>query len=158
MKINKLIATSLMLPWLASCAQDAGDKQILGTMIGAAGGGLAGAQIGGGSGKLAATAAGVLLGAMVGSEVGKSLDRADRLYRNQTRQRALETNRTGVKSNWVNPDSGNSGTITPQPAIENASGGYCREFQETVTIGGEQETAYGTACRQPDGTWKITST
>ena len=37
MKINKLIATSLMLPWLASCAQDAGDKQILGTMIGAAG-------------------------------------------------------------------------------------------------------------------------
>jgi len=158
MKINKLIATGLMLPLLASCAQDAGDKQTLGTLIGAAGGGLAGSQVGGGSGKLAATAAGALIGAMVGSEVGKSLDQADRMYMSQTRQRALETNRTGVKSKWVNPDSGHSGTITPQPAVEQSSGGYCREFQETVTIGGQQETAYGTACRQPDGTWKITNT
>jgi surface antigen len=24
-----------------------------------------------------------------------------------------------------------------------------------VTIGGKAESAYGTACRQPDGTWKV---
>ena len=158
MKNNKLIAIIFVLPLLASCAQDAGDKQTLGTLIGAAGGGLAGAQIGSGSGNLAAAAAGALLGAMVGSEVGKSLDRADRMYMGQTRQRALETNRTGVKSKWSNPDSGHSGTVTPQPAVKQSSGGYCREFQETVTIGDQQETAYGTACRQPDGTWKIVNT
>ena len=32
---------------------------------------------------------------------------------------------------------------------------YCREYQHTVTIDGKQEKAYGTACRQPDGSWKI---
>jgi surface antigen len=37
------------------------------------------------------------------------------------------------------------------------TGAYCREFQQTVTIGGKTESAYGTACRQPDGTWKVVS-
>jgi hypothetical protein len=34
------------------------------------------------------------------------------------------------------------------------NGQQCREYQRTVTIDGKTETAYGTACRQPDGTWK----
>jgi surface antigen len=33
--------------------------------------------------------------------------------------------------------------------------GECREFQQDVTIAGERVKAFGTACRQPDGTWKI---
>jgi len=158
MKFKSLIAIGLFLPILASCAEGAGDKQTLGTMIGAAGGGLAGAQIGKGKGQLAATAAGALLGAMIGSEVGKSLDQADRMYMAQTRQKALDKTPSGKSSKWVNPDSGHHGAVTPQPAFEPRPGRYCREFQETVTIGGQQETAYGTACRQPDGTWKIVST
>ena len=35
------------------------------------------------------------------------------------------------------------------------NGQQCREYQRTVTIDGKTETAYGTACRQPDGSWKI---
>jgi len=35
------------------------------------------------------------------------------------------------------------------------SGAYCREFQSEIIVGGERETGYGTACRQPDGSWKI---
>jgi hypothetical protein len=31
----------------------------------------------------------------------------------------------------------------------------CREFDTPVTIGGQQQQAYGTACLQPDGSWKI---
>lgn len=158
MNFKKLMILGLLAPALASCVQGAGEKQTMGTLIGAAGGGLAGAQIGKGKGQLAATAAGVLLGAMIGSEVGKSLDQADRMYMAQTRQKALDTSQSGQSTKWVNPDSGHSGTVTPQPAYEQTPGRYCREFQETVTIGGQQETAYGTACRQPDGTWKIVST
>ncbi len=30
----------------------------------------------------------------------------------------------------------------------------CREFTRTITIGGHRETGYGTACRQPDGSWQ----
>lgn len=32
---------------------------------------------------------------------------------------------------------------------------YCREFQREVIIDGKPEHAYGTACLQPDGSWKI---
>jgi len=32
---------------------------------------------------------------------------------------------------------------------------YCSEFQQTVTIGGETEEAFGTACQQADGGWEI---
>jgi surface antigen len=56
---------------------------------------------------------------------------------------------------WNNPDSGRSGTVTPVRDGSSSSGLYCREFQQTITVSGRTETAYGTACRQPDGTWKI---
>lgn len=34
---------------------------------------------------------------------------------------------------------------------------YCREFTQVVDIGGRAESAYGTACMQPDGSWQIVS-
>jgi hypothetical protein len=34
-------------------------------------------------------------------------------------------------------------------------GRFCREFQKLVQIGGRTERAYGVACRQADGSWKI---
>jgi surface antigen len=140
---------------LAACAQDSGPKQTGGTLIGAAAGGLLGAQFGSGSGKLAAVAAGTLLGAWAGSEIGRSLDRADRLAMQQTTHSALETGRVHQTSTWRNPDSGHSGTVTPVKTYQTTQGQYCREYQQTVNIGGRTEQAYGTACRQPDGTWKV---
>jgi surface antigen len=41
---------------------------------------------------------------------------------------------------------------------QSSSGRYCREFQQTVAIGGRSEQAYGTACMQPDGAWQIVDT
>jgi surface antigen len=129
-------------------------KQGVGTLAGAAAGGLLGAQFGGGTGQLAATGAGVLLGGLLGSEVGRSLDRADRLAMQQTTQSTLETGRTGVASQWRNPDTGNYGTVTPLRTTE-ANGTVCREYQQTISMGGQAQEGYGTACRQPDGTWRI---
>ena len=37
--------------------------------------------------------------------------------------------------------------ISPKP--------YCREFQKQIIIDGRTEQAYGVACRQPDGIWKL---
>lgn len=33
--------------------------------------------------------------------------------------------------------------------------GYCREFQQSVTIGGVAQQAYGVSCQQADGSWRI---
>jgi surface antigen len=129
-------------------------KQGVGTLAGAAAGGLLGAQFGRGTGQLAATGAGVLLGGLLGSEVGRSLDRADQLAMQQTTQSTLETGRTGVASQWQNPDTGNSGTVMPLHTTEE-NGAVCREYQQTINVGGQTQEGYGTACRQPDGTWRI---
>jgi len=139
---------------VAGCQQQ-GPKQTIGTLGGAAVGGLAGAQFGSGSGQLAAVAIGTLLGAFVGSEVGKSLDKADQAYAAQTANEALESNRSGERSDWQNPDSGHYGSVTPTRTVYNDAGQPCREFQQTITVGGKTETAYGTACRDADGNWRI---
>ena len=154
----KIAALGVAAVALAACTDGAGQKESIGTLLGAAAGGLAGAQIGKGRGQLVATAAGALLGAFVGKEVGKSLDRADRVAMQQTVQQSLETAPMGTTSSWQNPDSGNSGTVTPSNTFQRGDGTYCREFSQTVTVGGRTEDAYGTACRQPDGSWKIVST
>ena len=151
----KAVAIGLSTMMLAACAEQGGQKESIGTLLGAVGGGLAGSQIGGGRGQLLAVGAGALLGAFVGNQVGKSLDRADKLAMQQSTQQALEVGQSGAPVAWRNPDSGHSGTVTPQPSYETASGTYCREFQQTVTIDGQTQSAYGTACRQPDGSWKI---
>lgn len=145
-----IIASALLL---AGC--EGGPKEQFGTVLGAGLGAVAGSQIGDGRGQLLAIAAGTLLGSLIGSEVGKSLDKADLAYMNQTQQVALETAPSGTSTAWQNPDSGNSGAIIPQPAVQQADGTYCREFQQSITVGGNTETAYGQACRQPDGQWEI---
>ena len=130
-------------------------KPLLGAVVGGLAGGAAGSQIGGGSGKLWATGAGAVLGAFIGSEVGKSLTRADQAHAQRTTQRTLETQRSGTTRRWRNPDSGHRGTVTPTRTYQTNRGRYCREFQQQVTIGGRTQSAYGTACRQPDGSWQI---
>ena len=130
-------------------------KQTVGTVLGAGTGALLGSKIGGGRGAMAATAIGALAGAYLGSEIGKSLDNADRAVSQRTAQSALETGRTGQTTSWRNPDSGNSGTYTPTSTYRTASGQDCREFEQTITVGGRSEKAMGRACRQSDGTWQI---
>jgi surface antigen len=64
---------------------------------------------------------------------------------------------SGQSVAWQNPDSGNAGTVMPTRTYQTASGQYCREYQQTISVGGERHQSYGTACRQPDGTWRIIS-
>lgn len=151
-----IIWAVLLAVSLGACANFEGrPKQTLGTLLGGGLGALAGSQFGSGSGQLAAVAIGTLGGAFLGNQIGKSLDRADQVFMRQTSERALERNPTGIASAWRNPDTGHAGTVTPTHTFQTARGDPCREFQQTVTIGGRTETAYGTSCRQADGSWQI---
>lgn len=158
MKLKTIAIISVLAVSVSACANNQmGDKQTLGGILGAAGGAVAGSQFGKGDGRLVGVAAGTLLGALIGSEVGRSLDRADRAAMANSTQSALEHSPSERPTRWSNPDSGNSGTVTPKPAYTNREGQYCREFQQTIIVGGQEERAYGTACRQPDGSWQIVS-
>lgn len=153
----------LMCSLLAACqapgegagpGQFGANKTTGGTVLGAVGGAVAGQAIGGGRGRIIATAAGTLLGAYIGHEIGASLDRADLAYAQQAEQRAHSAP-IGQTITWNNPQSGNSGSYVATRDGTNSSGQFCREYQSTVVVGGRSEVAYGTACRQPDGSWRI---
>jgi surface antigen len=133
------------------------NKADIGSIAGGLGGAFAGSNLGKGSGRTLGIAAGTLLGAMIGNQIGQSLDRADVMYHQQTSQRALETGKTGQIASWRNPDSGAAGTITPTRTFQANGGAYCREFTQTINVGGRSEQAVGTACRQADGTWQLQS-
>ncbi len=139
---------------LGGCAS--GPKEGVGTLGGAATGALIGAQFGHGPGQLVAIGVGTLIGAVIGADIGRSLDQADQMRVHQAHGQAYAAP-LGETITWNNPNSGNHGTITTTRDGYTAQGDYCREFQETIIIGGRPEKAAGTACRQPDGTWKIVS-
>ena len=152
-QVMNRLAVMLAAAMLVGCGQVA--KEEAGALIGAGLGGLAGSFIGDGGGKLVAVGVGTMLGAIIGGETGKSLDRADKLAMAGAQHDALEYGASGSTTAWQNPDSGNSGEVVPQPAFRRADGTFCREFQQTIIVGAEMVSAYGTACRQPDGTWKL---
>jgi surface antigen len=157
MSIKSLLVAMMIALMTAACAQDGqyGKKQTIGALGGAAAGGLLGAQVGRGKGQLAATAAGALLGALIGSEIGRTMDEVDRMKAQQAYTQATAAP-VGQTIAWDNPNTGNYGTVTPtREGTKAATGEYCREFQQTVVIGGRQEDAYGVACRRPDGSWEI---
>ena len=69
--------------------------------------------------------------------------------------RALENNNSGKPAYWRNAKSGTSYKVTPVKNVTVNGNQYCREYRTTADIGGKQEQMYGTACRQPDGSWKV---
>ncbi len=85
------------------------------------------------------------------------LDESEQEAMAETFQYALEYNKTNEASAWVNPDTDRSGSLVPLRTFQTSSGQYCREFITTILIGGEPQQGYGTACRQPDGSWQIVS-
>ncbi len=155
MKLFKSIMLVATIVIMSGCATNQyGQKQTVGGLAGAALGGLLGAQFGGGKGQLASTAVGVLLGGLMGSEVGRSMDDTDRMRADQANIHA-RTAPLGQVINWNNPQNNNYGSITPVRDGYSDSGNYCREFHQNISVGGKKQDAYGVACRQADGTWRI---
>jgi surface antigen len=152
----KVMLIALMVIGCAGSPQSNGDQQnkkaIIGGLGGAAAGGLIAAALHGGP---AGVIGGILAGGLIGGAIGDRMDAADRREAQQTTERALEKTPSGTAVAWHNPDSGHSGTVTPVRTFQKSGGQYCREYQQTVSIGGQQHQAYGTACRQPDGSWQI---
>ncbi len=148
---TKVIA-SLVVACLATGCEN--PKQAIGTVGGGALGAWAGSTIGKGSGNVVATAVGAVAGALAGGYIGQQLDNADKARADRTYQSALESSPVGKTAQWRNPDSGNYGSVTPTRTYQN-NGQYCREYTHTITVAGKTQQAYGTACRQPDGTWQV---
>ena len=156
-RLSRCVALVLLVALPALGCQSLADmtsenpKAVLGSLGGAAvGAGIAALA----PGNPAAIVASAVGGALIGGYLGHRLDRKDKELAAQAAARAFESNPTGQAASWKNPDSGNSGSVTPTRTYQ-ASGQYCREYRQDIVIEGELQEAYGTACRKPDGTWDI---
>ena len=151
--MKKLMLVGLVtLPLVGGCAT----KMETGTALGALAGGALAYGLGQDSSKKELwTVLGIGLGAMIGQSIGKQLDERDRYLMAQTFEFAMEKAPTNETAKWENPDTGAQGSVTPTKTVVVAEGTPCREFTTTVSIGGQEEEAYGIACRQADGSWKI---
>jgi surface antigen len=98
----------------------------------------------GGAGVLTALGNGLL-----GSAVSR-LDSSDRRKALEAEYKALEYARAGDATSWKGDDA--SGEVVAAQPYQVGSQN-CRQYTHTFTIDGAPQTARGTACRNPDGSW-----
>ena len=80
---------------------------------------------------------------------------------NESAQRQHETAQiqatsapVGEKIVWDEGDSSGY-VVATKEGKSSQSGLVCREYQQSITVGGQTEQAYGQACLQPDGSWEL---
>lgn len=150
----KTAAVLLLGPGLLlGCGPDGPTKADTGLAVGAVAGGIIGNQVGRGTGKVLATVAGAVVGGIVGSEIGRALDKQDQMLAQEAEFAALERGRSGERTPWRNPDSGRYGEVVPSASYRRGAAD-CRDYTHTIYIDGRPRTMRGTACRNPDGTWR----
>ncbi len=153
----RITALALIGATLAACAGNpetgAGPRENTGTLVGSIAGATIGSQFGGGTGeRVAAGVAGAVVGGMIGNRIGAAMDDEDKQRAYAAQMQALESGPSGAPVAWRNPNSGRYGSIVPGPAYD-SQGTKCRQYTHTIYIDGRPQTARGTACRGPDGTW-----
>lgn len=92
---------------------------------------------------------GAALGGVLGGPIGASLTDDDRQAAWQAQVGALDS---GQKRSWRGA-KGIFGFVEPGTA----SGDGCRAYAQTIYIAGRPNRGKGVGCRQPDGSWKMTS-
>jgi surface antigen len=148
-----LVAVAAAALALAGCGPDGPSKADTGLVGGAVLGGIVGSQFGGGSGRILGAAVGAFAGGIIGHDIGRKLDQRDRMLAQQAELDGLERGPSGRPVRWRNPDNGRYGDFVPLEPYRR--GAYdCRDFTHTVYIDGRPQAMRGTACRNPDGTWR----
>ena len=124
-------------------------------------GGLLGAGLGyglgkGHSGKNKAILGGLVLGAMAGDWIGNQMSVGGQQAHTSAVAQTLEYRPVGQTNTWQNPDAYQQerGKVQVIKTFQN-NGRYCREFTQQITVGGQSQNGYGTACRMPDGQWQM---
>lgn len=147
-----LVATSLCGCVSIQQTTEDNPKAVLGSVLGGGAGGVIAAVAGANPALIVASA---VAGGLLGGYIGHKLDEKDKRMAQQAAHEAFETAQTGSSVGWQNPDSGNSGSVTPTRTYQLANGQYCRQYRQDIQIGNETHQDTGTACRQVDGTWQV---
>jgi surface antigen len=72
-------------------------------------------------------------------------------------QKALSGKSGAPPTTWQDAATGASGQIRPLGTVEGKAGATCREFREGIDAYGRHYRLRGTACREGEGGWQVTS-
>jgi len=145
---------ALMILSLAACTTTGG-----GTASGGLGNDAAGGLLAANSGgvPVAALERGTVTGRLLQGPYVLLLTTDDSARAKRAAVTAFEATPSGQTTIWRNPENGHWGTLTPSRTFRDAEGRYCREYRQTVTIGGQEHQGIGSACRETDGAWRVMS-
>ena len=130
------------------------NREVIGSALGGAVGAVVGSKLGKGNERVVTTVGGAVIGAVVGGAVGKSMDDADQACAAQ----AMEYASFKQSVRWQNPQRGADYTMTPVGLVPVAGRGIeCRRYSMLTEHAGTKEATQGTACRQRDGSWRLSS-
>ena len=135
--------------FLAACS--GGPSLETGAIAGANPETVVGSPVASGSGE---PTVGAVEGGLMGSDVGESLNDADRAVALKAEYEALEYGRAGQPTQWLARKGDNRGEIKVGTTYQ-VNRLDCREYTHNIWIGGRLRVVRGTACRQPDGAWRI---
>jgi len=152
--LRALLAAGLIVS-VSACSWNDKRSETMGGVLGGVFGAVLGSKAGKGTGRNVGVAVGATLGTMLGQDIAKGLSDVDQVFHKRTTDDALKYGKPGEQVSWSNPDSGNSGAVTPGETYQNDAGQDCRDFETQVQVDGEDRTAKGTACRMEDGTWQV---
>ena len=127
------------------------NRVVLGGMLGGATGAVLGSTVDKNDGRSAAIVGGAIIGVLVGGAIGQYMDSVDQNCVGQI----LEHTPDGRSIAWRNSDNDFAYQVTPKAAFQTGDGRTCRNYVTEVWIDDQQQQVFGTACRQPDGSWKV---
>lgn len=152
--MNTKVAVWLLVSFLAAGCVTMSTKQGIGTAVGAAIGGTAGAQIKKHGNRIPAIAAGVAIGGFIGNRIGKYLDDRDR---ERVAQATTQTAESGRPQEIRSPTNGatiRTAAVEPTPQASDTANSdrVCRTVRQTIELrDGRQEQEDVTVCKGPNG-------
>ena len=164
---NKILSTVIMLALATSvsaCQSTGVTPQQQAQVGGALLGGLLGYGLGKGHrNKSKAILGGVIAGAIAGDFIGQKLSAASQQAHTKPVAHTLEYSPPGTANSWNNHDAyqAEQGRVQVTKSYQQPrqlgqyEGRYCREFIQEIRVGNQVQQGYGTACRQPDGSWEM---
>lgn len=93
-----------------------------------------------------------MAGGLIGGNVGAALSGNEKVMALEAEYRALEYSPVGQSVTWGDRAGGRHGEVKAAQPYRVGSQD-CRQYTHTVSLGGADNVARGTACRNADGSW-----
>ncbi|MCO5063105.1 MAG: RT0821/Lpp0805 family surface protein [Rhizobiaceae bacterium] len=93
-------------------------------------------------------------GGLIGGSIGRDLSSRDRRKALEAEYKALEYGQGGQVITWQSSLGSSRGEVVAAQPYRVGSQD-CRQYVHTLYTGDASQTARGTACRNPDGSWSL---